>query len=163
MYPLVACVGRVGRRTPRFWVERGEKNLISGSGTQFYVQLLFFWHSGRFLCPLNRSVGRKKWWLSCLLTWEGNAHIHPLVPKAVFCNWLPLYISYIALLHIHQATHTNSSTCTSTSCLRLALPYRLGAAFPFSFSKGTAQGGYRKGDPVCEVARDPSRAIGVGG
>ena len=59
MYPLVACVGRVGRRTPRFWVERGEKNLISGSGTQFYVQLLFFWHPGRFLCPLNRSVGQK--------------------------------------------------------------------------------------------------------
>ena len=30
MYPLVACVGRVGRRTPRFWVERGEKKLFSG-------------------------------------------------------------------------------------------------------------------------------------
>ena len=59
-------MGRVGWRIPRFWAKQGKKSLIFGSGTQFYVQLLFFRHSaGRFLCPLNRSVGRKNWWLSC--------------------------------------------------------------------------------------------------
>ena len=46
-------MGRVGWRIPRFWAKQGKKSLIFGSGTQFYVQMLFFWHSGGVLCPLN--------------------------------------------------------------------------------------------------------------
>ena len=38
-------MGRVGWRIPRFWAKQGKKSLIFGSGTQFYVQMLFFWHS----------------------------------------------------------------------------------------------------------------------
>ena len=33
-----------------FW---GGESRILGSGPPFYVQLLFFWHSGGVLCPLN--------------------------------------------------------------------------------------------------------------
>ena len=46
-------MGRVGWRIPRFWAKQGKKSLIFGSGTQFHVQMLFFWHSGGVLCPLN--------------------------------------------------------------------------------------------------------------
>ena len=46
-------MGRVGWRIPGFWAEQGKKSLIFGSGTQFHVQMLFFWHSGGVLCPLN--------------------------------------------------------------------------------------------------------------
>ena len=45
-------MGRVGWRIPRFWAKQGRKSLIFGSGTQFHVQMLFFWHSGLLLLVL---------------------------------------------------------------------------------------------------------------
>ena len=41
-------MGRVGWRIPRFWAKQGKKSLIFGSGTQFYVQMLFFGTPGGF-------------------------------------------------------------------------------------------------------------------
>ena len=46
--------GARGMAGTSFLGRTGQKKPNLGSGTQFYVQqLLFFWHSGGDLCPLN--------------------------------------------------------------------------------------------------------------
>ena len=45
-------MGRVGWRIPRLWAKQGKKSLIFGAGTQFYVQMLFFWRAAGFPWPL---------------------------------------------------------------------------------------------------------------
>ena len=45
--------GARGVANTSFLAKQGKKSLIFGSGTQFYVQMLFFWHSGGVLCPFN--------------------------------------------------------------------------------------------------------------